>query len=281
VSFFCLDLLDELPRPLLEPDLERLLELDFERLLALDLDRPLELDLERPLLEPDLDRPLLEPDLDLDLVLEPWAAISPPQRIWLYEIALPTSSAFLRAVRTSSVSSATCLLVFLNCLPAFLTCLATPFSPAPVPGTFMPSTFFGLLPRRVPRTTPPTNPAAAVATPVTTAAFDDPFPLDARAFPLFDELRAFVPELREPELRLPLREDADEVLRLDALALLGLLREAVPLLFDPLRLLLFEEPLRLLLLEALPLFGLDPFELRELACRLLVDPVLAWAIAPP
>jgi hypothetical protein len=104
---------------------------------------------------------------------------------------------------------------------------------------------------------------------VTTAAFDDPFPFDARELPLFGDCRALVPELRELELRLreaelPLRDDADEVLRLDALAVLGLLREAVPLLFDALR-----------------LFGLDPFELRELACRLLVEPVFAWAIAPP
>ena len=142
----------------------------------------------------------------------------------------------------------------------------------------MPRTFFGLLPRRVPRTTPPTNPAAAVATPVTTAAFDAPFEFDARAVALFDDFRALVPELREPELRL--RDDADEVLRLDALAVLGLLREAVPLLLDA-RLLPFDEVLRLLLLEALRLFGLDPFELRELACRLLVEPVFAWAIAPP
>jgi hypothetical protein len=128
----------------------------------------------------------------------------------------------------------------------------------------------------VPTTTPPTNPAAAVATPVTTAAFDDPFPFEARAF---DDFRALVPEPRDAELRL--RDDADEVRRLDVLALLGLLREAVPLLFDPPRLLLFEEALRLLLLAALRLFGLDPFELRELACRLLVDPAFAWAIAPP
>jgi hypothetical protein len=116
---------------------------------------------------------------------------------------------------------------------------------------------------------------------VTTAAFDDPFPFDARELPLFGDCRALVPELREAELRLPLRDDADEVLRLDAPALFGLLREAVPLLFGPLRLLLFDEALRLLLLEALLLFGLDPFELRELACRLLVEPVFAWAIAPP
>jgi hypothetical protein len=136
-----------------------------------------------------------------------------------------------------------------------------------------------LLPKRVPRTTPPIRPAAPVAMPAATAAFDDPFPFDARAFPLFDDFRALAPELREPELRLPLRDDADEVRRLDVLALLGLLREAVPL--EPLRLLLFDEALRLLLLEALRLFGLDPFELRELACRLLVELVFAWAIAPP
>lgn len=104
-------------------------------------------------------------------------------------------------------------------------------------------------------------------------------PFDARVFPPLDDFRALVPELREAELRL--RDDADEARRLDALALFGLLREAVPLLFDPLRALLFEEALRLLLLEALRLFGLDPFELRELACRLLVEPVLAWATAPP
>jgi hypothetical protein len=117
--------------------------------------------------------------------------------------------------------------------------------------------------------------------PAATAAFDEPFPSDARAFPPFDDFRALVPELREAELRLLLRDDADAVRRLDALELFGLLREAVPLLVDPLRLLLFEDALRLLLLEALPLFGLEPFELRELVCRLLVEPVFAWAIAPP
>jgi hypothetical protein len=106
-----------------------------------------------------------------------------------------------------------------------------------------------------------------------------PLPFDARALPpLFDDFRALVPELREPEA---LRDDADEVRRLEVLPLLGLLREAVPLLLDPLRLLLLEEALRLLLLDALRLFGLDPFELRELACRLLVERVFAWAIAPP
>ena len=121
---------------------------------------------------------------------------------------------------------------------------------------------------------------------MTTAAFDEPLPFDAaRAFPPFDDFRALVPELRDPELRL--RDDAAEVLRLDALALFGLLREAVLFLeavllpFEVLRLLLFDEALRLLLLEALRLLGLDPFELRELVCLLLVEPVFAWATAPP
>jgi hypothetical protein len=167
---------------------------------------------------------------------------------------LPTSSAFRRAVRTSSVKSATCLLAFLNCFPAFLTSLATSLSPDPVPGIFTPRTFFGLLPSRVPRMTPPTSPAAAVATPVTTATF--PF---APAF----ELRALSPDdgADEPRLReaaLRLREDAElrprdeaaEERGVEALALFGLLREADDL--------LFEDPLRLLLFE-----------------------LLAWAIAPP
>jgi hypothetical protein len=178
------------------------------------------------------------------------------------------------------------LLVFLNSLPAFFTCLATPFSPEPVPGIFTPSTFFGLLPRRVPRTTPPTSPAAAVATPVTTAAFDEAFepafelrarPPDERA----DELRLPEPELPlrdEAELRLrdaelPLRDDAAEERRLEALALFGLLREPEDL--------LFEDPLRLLLVDALWLFGLDPFELRAVVFRLFEERELAWAIAPP
>jgi hypothetical protein len=111
--------------------------------------------------------------------------------------------------------------------------------------------------------------------PAATAAFDEPFPFDAdRAlrlleledcFALVDGLRALLPELRELELRL--RDDAEEVRRLEALPLRVLLREAVDLL--PLR--LFEPPL----------FGLDPFELREPVCRLLVERVLPWAIAPP
>jgi len=89
--------------------------------------------------------------------------------------------------------------------------------------------------------TPPTSPAAAVATPVTSATFDDPFELFDRAAedplpdaPLCEAL------LREE----PLREDAPALL----------LREAA------LPLLPREDALPLLLRDAL-LFGLDPFEL--------------------
>jgi hypothetical protein len=101
------------------------------------------------------------------------------------------------------------------------------------------------------------------------------------------ELRADeLPELPEDELRPRDEADGERLLEalplLDALPLLGLLREAAALLFEPeLRLLLFEPVLRLLAVEAAWLFGLDPFELFEVACRLLVDRELAWAIAPP
>jgi hypothetical protein len=132
----------------------------------------------------------------------------------------------------------------------------------------MPRIFFGLPFSRLPRTTPPTSPAAAVATPVMTWALEVPFELELRALP---------PVLRDEELRLPddelrLRDDADAERRLDALVLLGLLRELED--FVP-------EPLRLLLLEELRLLGLDPFELRELCFRFVCERVLAWAIAPP
>ena len=70
--------------------------------------------------------------------------------------------------------------------------------------------------------------------------------------------------LRLPEEELRLRDDAAEaprldalpVLRLDALVLLGLLREA--LLFEP-----------------------DPFELVDPVFRLVWERALAWAIPPP
>jgi hypothetical protein len=146
----------------------------------------------------------------------------------------------------------------------------------------MPRTFFGLLFSFDPRTTPPTTPAAAVRTPVTTAAFDEP-PLGEPG----DELRA--------------REEAADEPRLDALALFGLLREVDALLrevdallrevdalareFDALlpefdALLPFEDVLRVLLRDAV-FFGLDPFELREVVFLLLCDRELAWAISPP
>jgi hypothetical protein len=119
--------------------------------------------------------------------------------------------------------------------------------------------------------------------PAATAAFDDPFPFELRS-------RALLPELRLAELREAdplLRDDADDVRRLEALPLrvlppdaADLLREAVDLLreaADLVPLPLFE----LRALEPLRFFGLDPFELRELACLLLVDRVLPWAISPP
>jgi len=91
------------------------------------------------------------------------------------------------------------------------------------------------------------------------------------------------------ELALPLRDEAADERRLEALALLGLLRDGEDLLREPLRLLLLVDPLRLLLFEdalrllreALWFLGLGPFELREVVFRLLDERVLAWAIAPP
>ena len=112
--------------------------------------------------------------------------------------------------------------------------------------------------------------------PAATAAFVEPFadellPLDLRAFP---PLREDALRLREDALRL--RDDAADVRRLDELPLFALLRDAVDLLLP---LLLLRLPL--LLLDPLRLFGLDPFELREPACRLLPERVFAWAMAPP
>jgi hypothetical protein len=81
-----------------------------------------------------------------------------------------------------------------------------------------------------------------------------------------------LPELPDEELR-P-RDEADGERRLDALPLFD---DALPLL-DLLRDAL--APLRLFVLEAPWLFGLDPFELLEVACRLLEDLELAWATCP-
>ena len=151
-------------------------------------------------------------------------------------------------------------------LPDFLTCLATPLSPRPVPGIGMPRTFLG---RRslLPRTTPPTTPAAAVTTPVTTAAFDEPFGEVFRARSSY-----VVADARDRDDE-PASEDEAEERRLDALALFGLLRELEALL--P-----FEDVLRVLLRDAL-LLGLDPFELREVVFLLLCDREPVWAISPP
>jgi hypothetical protein len=180
---------------------------------------------------------------------------------------LPTSSAFLRAVRTSSVSSPICLPVLPSCLPAFLTCLATPFRPDPVPGIGTPRTRFGFPLSRLPRRTPPTSPAAAVATPVTTWVFDgDPFEFDRRAFPRDrDEL----PRLRDD----PDPDRADAVRRLDALVPFDPLREPE---FVDLRLELADLPRELV---DLVLLG----ELVDLLLLVLLDllPELAWAITPP
>jgi hypothetical protein len=73
--------------------------------------------------------------------------------------------------------------------------------------------------------------------------------------------------LRDDELRL--REDAAGERRLDALLLFCLL-DGEPRLLLPLP------------RDELPLlFGLDPFELREVVCFLLPERDLAWAITPP
>jgi hypothetical protein len=110
---------------------------------------------------------------------------------------------------------------------------------------------------------------------VTTATFE-PLPLP---FERELELRAPLPdELRLPDPELRLRDEAADAPRLEALALLGLLREAEDL--------LLEDPLRLLLLAALWVFGLDPFELRDFVGflfeeLLFEERVLPWAMAPP
>jgi hypothetical protein len=114
------------------------------------------------------------------------------------------------------------------------------------------------------------TPAAAVTTPVTTAAFDEPFWEPA-------------PPLDDREALLLAREEAADERLLDALALFGLLRDVdalareVDALLPELDALLpFEDLLR----DAL-LLGLDPFELREVVFLLLWDRELVWAISPP
>jgi hypothetical protein len=115
-----------------------------------------------------------------------------------------------------------------------------------------------------------------VATPVTTATFEEPLPPAEPAL----VLRALLPpDDREEELRLrdeelPLRDDADGERRLDALELLGLLRELEDL--EP-----EDFELEDLLLDEALVFGLDPFELRVVVFLFVPEPELAWAIAPP
>jgi hypothetical protein len=193
------------------------------------------------------------------------------------------SSAFLRAVRTSSVSSAICLLVFLKFFPALPTCLVRPSSPLPVPGTGTPSTFFGFRLIRLPSTTPPTRPAAAVTAPVTTATFEPPPPFELFArlcdeadderwlaalelFGLaFELLGLALDELLGLELAVFAREELAEVFarELDDFApeLDDFAREPDDLVFDAL--------------------ALAPFELRDDVLRLLEEAVFPWAMTPP
>ena len=180
---------------------------------------------------------------------------------------MPTSSAFLRAARTSSVSSPICLPTFFACLPDFFTCLAIPSRPRPVPGMGMPRTFFGPPFSFLPRTTPPTSPAAAVATPVTTAVFEEPFELvfRERVLPLLLLLFGLLREL--------------VLLLLADLAAEDRLLAAEERLFDAEERLL-PEALRLFVPEPLLLLGLDPFELLDAGFRLVVERELAWAMSP-
>jgi hypothetical protein len=109
-----------------------------------------------------------------------------------------------------------------------------------------------------------------VTTPVTMAAFDEPFDEDGDA-----ALRALDAVLRALEVLLRAVEPLLRALlplRLDPLVLFGLLPEPVALLPFVLRLLLREELL---------LLGLDPFELRDEVFRLLCDREPVWAISPP
>jgi hypothetical protein len=102
---------------------------------------------------------------------------------------------------------------------------------------------------RLPSRTPPTRPAAAVATPVTTATFDEPFELTLRALEL--RLRVLEPDWRD---------DAAGARLVDALAPLELFAR---------------------LPDELAFLGLDPFEVRDAVFRLLWERELAWATAPP
>jgi hypothetical protein len=94
-------------------------------------------------------------------------------------------------------------------------------------------------------------------------------PRDDELPPRADELRPRADELRpRDDAAEDRRLDALAVLRLDALALFGLLREAEDLLREAEDLL--REP-----------DGLDPFEVVDPDFRLVWERDLAWAIAPP
>jgi hypothetical protein len=126
--------------------------------------------------------------------------------------------------------------------------------------------------------------------PVTTAAFDEPFEeLPERALLDPDRCELLPLDEREPDEREPLddredelrpREEAADERLLDALVLFGLLRELADLLPELDALLPLEDVLRVLLRDAV-LFGLDPFELREVVFLLLCDREPVWAISPP
>ena len=110
-------------------------------------------------------------------------------------MTLATCLAFSLAVRISAVSSPSCLLALVNCLPAFPTCLVRALPP-PVPGTFTPRTRFGLRASLVPSTTPPTRPATVPAPARTVVApFDAAFPFeeDRDAPPLLERAVALDP----------------------------------------------------------------------------------------
>ena len=97
------------------------------------------------------------------------------------------------------------------------------------------------------------------------------------------DLRALLPpdacdeELRLRDEELPLLDDADGERRLDALELLGLLRELDDRELEDFEALELDD----LLLEEALLFGLDPFELRVVVFLFVPELELDWAIAPP
>jgi hypothetical protein len=122
----------------------------------------------------------------------------------------------------------------------------------------------------LPRTAPPTSPAAPVTSPTTIEVFDEELELE------LDLARVALLPLRDAEL--PLRDDDDGDLRLEALVFARVL---FPVLLDREELLAdlpFEELLGRLL-RVLPAF--EPLELRDVCLDLLDELLLAWAIRTP